>query len=49
MRVTAYIENIAILVCFTTLAIVFKHWWIVLVGILILNIPKESRGAKWVD
>ena len=41
MRWEAYLENIVITICFTVLAIVFNHWWIVLFGILLINYPRS--------
>lgn len=36
------IENIAIIIVFTILAITFKHWWIFLFSALFLNYSKNN-------
>lgn len=40
------IENTVTTICFTVLAIIFKHWWIVLVSILFYTTYEIKRGAK---
>ena len=42
MKTPYIIENIVIMLCFTTLSIVFEKWWIVLIGALFLNIEKRK-------
>lgn len=37
------IENIVIIICFTILAIIFNHWWIIFIGALFLNFERNSR------
>ena len=42
MKIPYIIENIVIIVCFTTLSIVFNKWWIILVGALFLNFERHK-------
>ena len=37
------LTNVAIIVCFTILAVVFNHWWIVLFGALFLYSYKNDN------
>lgn len=41
MRGFAYLENAVIMICFTVLAVVFHHWWIVLFSIFFVNVPRS--------
>lgn len=41
MRELPYLENIVIMICFTILAVVFQHWWIVLFSIFFVNVPRS--------
>lgn len=43
LYITAYIENIVIIICYTILAVIFHHWWIILISALFLNIPKKQE------
>lgn len=37
---------IAVIVCFTVLAVVFQHWWIVLFSILFFNFRIQEDHQK---
>ena len=38
-----YFYNTAVIVAFTVLAIIFKHWWIAMFALLFLFSHKERR------
>ncbi len=37
------IENIVIMICFTVLAVVFNHWWLVLISIIFVNYETKDK------
>lgn len=39
-------KNVAVLICFTILAVFFNHWWLVLLSVLFLSYPKNERDKK---
>lgn len=45
----AVLENIITIICFTILAIIFKHWWVILFSAVFINnikIKKEDEEAN---
>lgn len=40
------VKNSVSMICFTILAVIFKHWWIVLFSILWLDNLKISSNRK---
>lgn len=46
MSTGAYIANVAAIICFSVLAIVFQHWWIVLFSAFFLNSPIRKEDER---
>lgn len=46
LNILVFIKNSIALICFTTLAIVFKHWWIVFFAILFISNVKFKKENK---
>lgn len=39
-----FLENIVIMICFTVLAVVFNHWWIVLFSAFFISTFKNKEN-----
>lgn len=46
MTTGAYVANIAAIIYFTALAIVFQQWWIVLFSAFFLNSPERTEDER---
>lgn len=40
------IENAVSVVCFTVLAVIFDHWWIVLFSVFFMSSVKQTKKEK---
>ena len=38
------LKNVISLICFTILAVVFKHWWIVFFSLLFCSYTEKEKG-----
>lgn len=43
INLLCWLKNVISLICFTILAIVFKHWWIVFFSILFYSYTEKEK------
>lgn len=43
------IRNSVVMVCFTVLAVLFKHWWIILFALLFISSGRTTHNANHDD
>ena len=46
LNIICSVYNILVVVCFTIIALSFKHWWIVLFSALLTRVVKYEKGEN---